>query len=942
MGAGKAGKIDNPVLTPNGWVTLGALQVGDKVYGADGKPCNVIGVYPQGKRQVYRVWFKDNVYIDCDAEHLWCVNTSSRKYHNYPYQVKTTQQLIKEGVSSKNINGKDGTTSKWFIPVVQPVEFEKRELKIPPYAMGALLGNGSFCDRWIHFSTADEETVQRLRLLLSDITIKYMTRFGYQLMGGRQNTVWHALDFYGLIGKHANTKFIPHDYLFSSIEDRLELLRGLMDTDGTVSKSRRKKNSNVGNIPQYCTVSPQLRDDVIHLVRSLGGIAKYGTKSSPQYTYNNEVRHGQTAYNIFISLPDGMQPFHLTRKKELYNCDNRKYKPNRPIRKIEVLEDEAEMVCIAVDSPDHCYVTDHFVVTHNTIQAIKYIVDAKTFPAIVVCPATLKLNWQREFMTHFGKRTVVLSGGKPHRLLPDRDPVYIINYDVLAKWEKEIIKLKPAIIVADECFVAGTMVSTPSGDIPIEDIQVGQLVFNAFGIGRVDALSVKRTSKLLQIGLSNGKQIRCTENHPFFTETGEVRAVELVKGSGLCDIESLRNALSTKTNAGQEELNVDSVKVESITTIETDGSEIVYNLQVNGHPSYYANGVLVHNCHYAKSVTATRTKALMRLARHVLHFIGISGTPMTNHPTELYPILRMILGEDGIESRREFCDRYSKLVLTRFGFRYEGARRLPELHKRLVKSCMIRRLIEDVLPDLPEKTRQTIPITLPAQNMKEYKEMVGMFEQWYRTNFPDRKAVETRTTLMLVKLGYLKRMVALWKLPQIFEWIDNFLEQSEEKLVVFGLHRQILDGIVERYSSRGNKQHPFVVKIDGTVSMPVRQIAVDLFQNRPETRLFVGQMRAAGVGITLTASHHVLFAECDFVPAVHLQAEDRCRRISQKNHVLCTYLVAENTIEYHVCDILQRKQATFQSVMDGGKNVDTLDMVQELLKRMSGDLINVK
>jgi SWI/SNF-related matrix-associated actin-dependent regulator 1 of chromatin subfamily A len=321
------------------------------------------------------------------------------------------------------------------------------------------------------------------------------------------------------------------------------------------------------------------------------------------------------------------------------------------------------------------------------------------------------------------------------------------------------------------------------------------------------------------------------------------------------------------------------------------------------------------------------------LAKIVPHFIGISGTPMTNHPLELYPVLNMILGDKGIESRREFSDRYSKIVSTRAGFQYKGTRRLPELHRRLLKTCMIRRLTEDVLPDLPDKTRQTIPVTLPDANMREYREMNVAFGDWYKEKFPDKK-LRKHAMLVLTKLGYMKRAVAEWKLPFIYDWIDSFFDQSEEKLVVFGLHRRILDGIVQRYVSRGTKQNPFVVKIDGEIDMRTRQTAVDLFQTNKDTKLFVGQMRAAGVGITLTAAHHALFAECDFVPAVHAQAEDRLRRLTQKNHVLCTYLVANNTIEFHVCDILQQKQVTFQTVMDGGRQVDNFNMVQELLKRM--------
>jgi SWI/SNF-related matrix-associated actin-dependent regulator 1 of chromatin subfamily A len=342
--------------------------------------------------------------------------------------------------------------------------------------------------------------------------------------------------------------------------------------------------------------------------------------------------------------------------------------------------------------------------------------------------------------------------------------------------------------------------------------------------------------------------------------------------------------------------------------------------------------IVADECHMVKSLQAIRTKVLLRLSKLVQRFIAISGTPMTNHVVELYPILRMVLGENGIESRREFCDRYSKLELTRWGYHYVGSRRLPELHKRLVKMCMIRRLVNEVLPDLPDYTRQTIPVELPEENRREYVQMNAAFADWYFEKFPEKSQVQS--AVIVTKLGYMKRHVAYWKLPFVYSWIDDFLEESDKKLVVFGLHRKVIDGIVNRYFSRGTQRKPFVVKVDGTINMDDRQHAVDLFQQRPETRIFVGQMRAAGVGLTLTAASNVLFAECDFVPAVHSQAEKRLIRISQKNHVQCTYIVAQNTIEEHVADILQRKQSEFNSAIDGGKAIDDFNILKELLKRM--------
>jgi len=253
------------------------------------------------------------------------------------------------------------------------------------------------------------------------------------------------------------------------------------------------------------------------------------------------------------------------------------------------------------------------------------------------------------------------------------------------------------------------------------------------------------------------------------------------------------------------------------------------------------------------------------------------------------------------------------------------------LHKRLKETCMVRRLLRDVIKDLPDKTRTTIPVSLSKSNMREYVQMNADFEEWLHKNHPEKEI--SSAAVVLTKLGYMKRKVAEWKLPFVFDWIDNFLEDTDGKLIVFGLHHKILNAIMSRYL-KGSSRYPSAVKIDGTVSLVERQRAVDLFQTRPEVRLFVGQMRASGTGLTLTASHNVLFAECDFVPAVHSQCEGRSLRIGQKNHVQCTYIIANSTIEESVAEILHRKQQTFDAVVDGGRNVDNFNIIQELLRTM--------
>jgi hypothetical protein len=292
---------------------MGDIQVGNEVINPEGGTAHVVGVYPQGHKRIYRVTFSDGAQTECCDEHLWRVLTPERKWRNHPPQLFELRQIKNKMFSQSN-------NARYFIPLVEPVEFQEKTLLLEPYLLGALIGDGGLTSNSPMFTSADDEIIQEVDAALPDeVSFKFQAKYCYRISGkhrtgsgGRYlhlNSVTIALRELGLMGHRSETKFIPKPYLFASKDSRIALLQGLLDTDGTISQ---QSNGFVGHIT-YSTVSEQLAKDVTELVQSLGGTAKLTTRI-PHYTHNGEKRRGQLAYRLNIKLTDGIQPFRLTRK----------------------------------------------------------------------------------------------------------------------------------------------------------------------------------------------------------------------------------------------------------------------------------------------------------------------------------------------------------------------------------------------------------------------------------------------------------------------------------------------------------------------------------------------------------------------------------------------------------------------------------------------------
>ncbi|MFF3415659.1 helicase-related protein [Streptomyces sp. NPDC002698] len=349
VGSGKAQPLDSTVLTPTGFRRMGDLREGDEVVVPDGEIAVIDGVFPQGERDVWRLVLSDGSSVECDDEHLWIVGTSCAWHRGQVPKTMTTREIR---LDTFKANG----SSKWYIPPAAPVDLGSDvELPLDPYLFGLLLGDGSFRHN-LRLSTIDEEirdaaasaVASDCRLVpvsgsRCDYTIQLKQR-----SGGVRNPVIQALRNLDLWGKTSHGKFIPQEFKNTSVKNRLALLQGLLDTDGTVHKD--------GMSISLCSASLRLAEDVAWLVRSLGGRAR--------------VLPTKAAFNVSVALPVEYAPFRLSRKADRV-CPRPKYNTfRRGIRAVEYVG-RKPVQCISVAHPSHAYVTDNFTVTHNTMVALR-------------------------------------------------------------------------------------------------------------------------------------------------------------------------------------------------------------------------------------------------------------------------------------------------------------------------------------------------------------------------------------------------------------------------------------------------------------------------------------------------------------------------------------------------------------------------------------------
>jgi superfamily II DNA or RNA helicase len=440
MGLGKGVCYNTPMLTPTGWTEAHAIRKGDTLIGADGSRIRVTGVFPQPKQKVYRVTFTDGCSVVVDGPHLWAVQTTNwRKRTPNKWAVKSTKELM--GDLKRDL--KSGPQVKWFIPMMtSPAQLEPAHLPLDPYFLGVLLGDGSLTrSPSLHLSEDKIGILKHLKFPGTDSANIRTDGFTIGICGGETARRLRTLN---LMGTMSDTKFVPPAYLTSAPSHRLALLQGLMDTDGWCSNGST----------QFCSASETLRDAVVELTQSLGGVARKSVKPEPKFKYKGEIKIGLPSYQATLSLPLGINPFRARAHKHVAKT---KYPPSRGIVSIEPCG-KRETVCFSVDAPDKLYVIKDYIVTHNTLQTLTATRAIKQGRVLILCPAAALETWRDELTKWGFTPSVVLtsSASKSAKRQWDEAPKaeYVVtSYDhrmVERCIEKAFPHDSPDVLILDE------------------------------------------------------------------------------------------------------------------------------------------------------------------------------------------------------------------------------------------------------------------------------------------------------------------------------------------------------------------------------------------------------------------------------------------------------------------------------------------------------------
>lgn len=769
QGLGKAQPLFAKIATPDGFVTMGDLKVGQRIFSSDGSIQKVTGIFPQGFRDCYRVTLNDGTVTWCDEEHLWCVRDQNRRRRGHGWTVKKTSDLLESGLfyqtNEKRIAFGGEPILKWEIPLAKPVQFKESKFVIHPYILGTLLGDGSICGKVVAISIPDsqQEILSRIQSLLPSGLKTRANRYPScpqyyitQNVTTKLNPFRKEIIRLGINvkGKH---KFIPKEYLYSSIEQRMELLKGLMDTDGSAKKNRIT----------FHTCSSQLAKDVQELVESLGGQA---ILREYDRTHHNKSIEWQV--NIRIDFC----PFHLRAKCDEWKPKKRVF-ASRYIKAIEKIG-RFEQQCISVSSADKLYLTDHYIVTHNTLQSLSAAIGIGEFPGMVIAPAATIYNWQNEWHKFSHKRALVLDPQK----LSDSQRKNWFKYIETGEYN--------VAIVSYQSFASFCVESYPQGKA------------------------------------KNGKKKRWTAKDVVLKPFMEMFKFGIIDES--------------------------------------------------------------HRC---KDPNTNQSKFILRFFVTLQNRFLLSGTPVVNKPKDLWPQLAIMGTLNPVfGGKKAFLDRYCEGG--------NGANNLKELNYLLNKHCFFRREKKDVAKDLPEKMRQTIvcDITTRAEYTKAEKDM----EAWLESVGYDGQQIDKKMQAeALLRLGVLRQISARGKLKEVGEFIEEVMDAGE-KLVVFCNLYEIVDALRHEF--------PHAVTVTGRDSSSQKQSNIERFQKDPECQLIICNIKAAGVGITLTASSRVAFVEYPWTYADCVQCEDRCHRIGQVNNVMCTYFNGKDTVDEKLYGIIQEKR----------------------------------
>lgn len=342
--------------------------------------------------------------------------------------------------------------------------------------------------------------------------------------------------------------------------------------------------------------------------------------------------------------------------------------------------------------------------------------------------------------------------------------------------------------------------------------------------------------------------------------------------------------------------------------------------------------IIFDESHYLKNADAKRTNFASKIVKDVGVILMLTGTAILNRPIELLPQMKIL------DALKFFggAFQFQKDFVQQYGLYKYMVKNLDILNERMRKFCYVRRTKSEVLTQLPPKQRTYIQVDL--DNYDEYKlakedlvawmikKSVGQAGLLALTNRSSSVRAET-----LAQIEYLKQICARGKLKAVIERIEDFLEESDEKLIIFATHIEIQQKLIQHFEGR---EEFSVTHILGSDSLEDRDRNVQKFQNNEKCRLMICSLQAGGLGLNLTAASHIYKVELGWNPAVHDQAEDRAHRIGQDNPVFITYFLGKDTIDEWIFELIEKKRMIVTATIDGGNPEEIVDIFDDLIAKL--------
>lgn len=889
-GLGKAQPVSEPVLTPGGWTVMGELSAGDEVIGSDGKPTLVTGVFPQPEpREVVEVSFSDGSVVRCDWDHLWTVRTKDHRFAGLSGWTRTAKELRESGLYIEK-----GKRRRYDVPMPRPVEFDSVDLPLDPYLIGVLLGDGGLSSHSAYVTT-DPEIVDAL-VLPEDVSVKLACKVSSHTNTYRLNGLAKHLRELDMMGHRSETKSIPFNYMRGSSIDRISVLQGLIDTDGTAVPSRE---SGRGTTIEYGTVSPQLAKDVAELVRSVGGTTSTQEKI-PTYTHAGEVRNGQRFYRMVLSLPSGITPFRLRRKLGKW-VPRSKYEPSKSIVSIEGTGVYENAVCISVAAADSLYITSGYTLTHNTLQTIATMVEAQVEGDIIVLApsAAVAITWPDELRTWLPTDEVVQvigTGPKRHQILLDafdRERTaprrwFIVNLEMArARWikpSKEYRKNKRT----------GLMSWMPKPGW--WDYSYPEFFGDYTATETINKKKVQREV------------------------TREPWAAVVVDESHRCLIahtNHLQGQTQIRAGMAQLPLRAGGIKLALSGTPMRGKPENLWGTLNWLYPERYSS--------YWNWVA--RWFVVWGDNENDRQIEGLDEDSAADFYQDIKP---MMLRRTKKEVRAELPDKL-----------YAGTP-LPDEFNQIDENSPVGHWVEMN----PKQKKAYEEIRDNAETLLESGILVanGVLAELTRlkqfsTTYGDLEAVTDRHGDDTYKF---KPMLPSAK----FDWLVEFLselgidknsshepDEDEEvrKVVIASQFTSILDLYDEEFQRLGIK----TLKITGKVSQKQRKVAKDTWQEEGGPRVFLLNTQAGGVSLTLDAADDLVFLDETWIPDDQEQVEDRIHRVSRMHQVTIHYLRSLGTIEENIALTTGSRERVTKRLIDGERGVSFAKRLLTPIKRPS-------